>query len=158
MTSPLDHAATSLWTHRSTALADGPVHDRRRGPFDDVHRHGHRRQRTCGDGHVEEHVPEVSSRALLLEERVAPCRRPRSEGTGTVVEVDEFLESCVPITRPDMPTPPVTQAPERGERPPTVGPEQRVRLRLDHGYRGQRRRRGGGHVQCGRPTQENPTR
>jgi hypothetical protein len=34
------------------------------GSLDDVHRHGHRRQRACSDGRVEEHVPEVSSRAL----------------------------------------------------------------------------------------------
>ena len=97
-----------------------------------------------------------SSRALVLEERVTPGRRPRSEGPPTVVEVNEFFERCVPVTRLDVPTPPITQAPERGERRPIVGLEQRVCLGLDHGQGGQRRRRGGGHVQCCCPTPRKP--
>jgi hypothetical protein len=51
-------------------------------------------------------------------------RRTAGEGPPTVVEVNEFFERCVPVARLDVPTPSITQVPQRDERRPIVGLEQ----------------------------------
>jgi hypothetical protein len=51
-----DDAATGVLETPEHRVADCPVHDRRRQPLDDVHRHDHRGQRACGDRRVEGHT------------------------------------------------------------------------------------------------------
>jgi hypothetical protein len=71
------------------------VDDRGHGSLDHVHRQRHRCQRLGGERRVEQDVPQIASRALVVDELVSTRGRPPRKRAGPVVEVDELSNaSC----------------------------------------------------------------
>jgi hypothetical protein len=96
-------------------ITDGMVKGGGRRPLDDVHRHRHPHECFNRQRRIEEHVPKVSSSALLVEKRLSAVGWPKRERPGSVVEVHELLEGVVPAISTHVLTPAVAQCGDLGE-------------------------------------------